>query len=159
MDKQYKIIDIGDEESDEQERYKLFDLLEDPKEQDNIAADNPEIHANMVAMVKEWEQSVYESFQGKDYNSTHSTSAGPMKGIPQISVHSRGHQLVLRFDGRHEAPGEAWLMNLHGRRVLKARVYRRGDGVPEAAMNTKGLSVGTYLVLATGYKRRSVTVR
>jgi arylsulfatase A-like enzyme len=45
----------------------LFDLLQDPKEHNNIAAQNPEIVRQMMQQLHDWQRSVERSLSGADY--------------------------------------------------------------------------------------------
>ena len=45
----------------------LFDLLADPKEERNIAEQNPEIVRRMTAELRAWQRSVERSLSGADY--------------------------------------------------------------------------------------------
>jgi arylsulfatase A-like enzyme len=45
----------------------LFDLLRDPKEQDDIAAQNPDIVRQMMRELHDWQRSVERSLSGADY--------------------------------------------------------------------------------------------
>jgi arylsulfatase A-like enzyme len=45
----------------------LFDLLADPKEEKNIAADHPAVVQRMLAQLHDWQRSVERSLSGADY--------------------------------------------------------------------------------------------
>jgi hypothetical protein len=45
----------------------LFDLLQDPKEQNNIAAQHPDIVKQMKQQLQDWQRSVERSLSGADY--------------------------------------------------------------------------------------------
>lgn len=47
--------------------YELYDLVADPRESRNLAADQPDITAKMKAELEAWQESVLTSLQGKDY--------------------------------------------------------------------------------------------
>jgi arylsulfatase A-like enzyme len=48
-------------------RYELYHLLEDPMEQDNLAASRSELVRTMAAALERWQHSVLASWSGKDY--------------------------------------------------------------------------------------------
>ena len=45
----------------------LYDLLEDPREERNLATRHPEIVARMTAELHAWQRSVERSLSGADY--------------------------------------------------------------------------------------------
>jgi hypothetical protein len=45
----------------------LFDLVEDPSESNDLAAQHPEIVKNMVATLSAWRESCQSSLNGNDY--------------------------------------------------------------------------------------------
>ena len=49
------------------QRTELFDLIADPREEKNIAAENPEVVKRMTAQLHEWQRSVERSLSGADY--------------------------------------------------------------------------------------------
>lgn len=55
--------------SDAGASWELYDLIEDPGESRNLAADHPERVQNMVAELEEWRDSCRRSNDGKDYGS------------------------------------------------------------------------------------------
>ena len=50
-------------------RWELYDLIEDPSETVNIAAQQPAIVSQMKAALKQWQASCRTSAAGEDYNS------------------------------------------------------------------------------------------
>jgi arylsulfatase A-like enzyme len=60
MDKRYKLLQQG-------RTYALYDLLADPKEEHNIAADHPEIVERMKNELEAWQRCVEISLTGADY--------------------------------------------------------------------------------------------
>jgi len=67
VDNRYKIIKSG-HNGKRKGRFMLFDLIEDPAETTDLAAEKPEIVAAMRETLRQWEASCRESVQGKDYN-------------------------------------------------------------------------------------------
>ena len=61
-DNRYKIYS-----SDKGETYMLFDLLEDPGETKDLAAEKPQILQSMKATLVKWRKSCQDSLAGKDY--------------------------------------------------------------------------------------------
>ena len=47
--------------------YMLFDLIEDPGEKKDLAAEKPEILQSMKATLEKWRKSCKDSLAGKDY--------------------------------------------------------------------------------------------
>ncbi len=62
---QYKLI--GDNKG---ENFELYDLINDKSENENIIDEYPEIAAKMKAELREWQSSVENSRNGRDYNET-----------------------------------------------------------------------------------------
>ncbi|MDP6115320.1 MAG: sulfatase-like hydrolase/transferase [Planctomycetota bacterium] len=48
-------------------KYKLYDLLDDPSESKDIAAEHPEVYKSMAATLEAWVASCRQSSAGKDY--------------------------------------------------------------------------------------------
>ncbi|MDP6506939.1 MAG: hypothetical protein QF886_25160, partial [Planctomycetota bacterium] len=48
-------------------KYKLYDLLDDPSESEDIAAEHPEVYKSMAATLEAWVASCRQSSAGKDY--------------------------------------------------------------------------------------------
>ncbi len=65
MDKQYKLI-IGAQPEDKSS-IELYDLLNDPAENDNLVNAHPAVSEAMQIQLHDWQQSVLESLTGKDY--------------------------------------------------------------------------------------------
>jgi hypothetical protein len=53
--------------------YQLYDLLEDPNEQIDIAAKQPDVLNRMKKTLESWRESCSRSEQGKDYSSLKET--------------------------------------------------------------------------------------
>ena len=47
---------------------RLYDLLEDPKEQEDVANQHPEVVKTMTAQLEDWQRSVERSLSGADYS-------------------------------------------------------------------------------------------
>jgi arylsulfatase A-like enzyme len=62
MDNRYKIYS-----SDKGKTYMLFDLIEDPGETKDLAAEKPQILKSMKTMLIKWRKSCQDSLAGKDY--------------------------------------------------------------------------------------------
>jgi len=62
IDNKYKIYS-----EDGGERFALYDLLTDPREQKNLANDQPEKHLEMITNWRAWKSSVENSAAGNDY--------------------------------------------------------------------------------------------
>ena len=62
MDNRYKIYS-----SDKGKTYMLFDLIKDPGETKNLAAEKPQILKSMKTMLIKWRKSCQDSLAGKDY--------------------------------------------------------------------------------------------
>jgi arylsulfatase A-like enzyme len=60
-DNRYKLHKLG------AGKYELYDLIEDRNEQQDLAADKPEIVAKMKAALDDWQTSVVGSYKGADY--------------------------------------------------------------------------------------------
>ena len=60
----YKIVSLDGEKT-----YQLFDLVEDPQEDHDLAQQHPEIVARMRKGLEAWRQSCRASTQGSDYGS------------------------------------------------------------------------------------------
>jgi arylsulfatase A-like enzyme len=50
-------------------RYELYDLMDDPSEKRNLAAEKPEVVDRMNAALGVWQESVLKSYRGEDYQS------------------------------------------------------------------------------------------
>ena len=61
MENRYKVVRI------ESKPAELYDLLADPMEQHDIAAEHPERVSRMVSEMEEWQRSVERSLTGADY--------------------------------------------------------------------------------------------
>ncbi len=61
-DNRYKVYS-----SDKGKTYMLFDLLEDPGETKDLAAEKPQILQSMKATLVKWRKSCQNSLDGKDY--------------------------------------------------------------------------------------------
>jgi arylsulfatase A-like enzyme len=73
-DNRYKIIkpgafDIRDGWADpnDDKKYMLFDLIEDPSEKKDLASMKPEIVKRMKLILEKWRESCKKSYEGKDY--------------------------------------------------------------------------------------------
>jgi len=62
MDNRYKIYS-----NNKGKTYMLFDLIEDPGEKKDLAAENPQILQSMKATLEKWRKSCKDSLAGKDY--------------------------------------------------------------------------------------------
>ena len=62
MTHQYKLISVDDGDN-----YELYDLLNDPQEQQDISGSNPEIVSEMKKDLLTWIESVNDSRTGGDY--------------------------------------------------------------------------------------------
>ena len=60
-DNRYKLHKAGPE------KYALYDLVADPAEKKDLAAEKPEATAKMKAALGAWQESVLKSFRGEDY--------------------------------------------------------------------------------------------
>ncbi|MFP4172169.1 MAG: sulfatase-like hydrolase/transferase [Candidatus Hydrogenedentota bacterium] len=65
MDGPYKLHRIPNREPEN--RYELYNLVEDPAEEHNIIEDEPEHAERMKAALEEWQRSVVDSLKGADY--------------------------------------------------------------------------------------------
>lgn len=65
MDDRYKLL--MEAESSEQPIVELYDLIEDPAEQRNLAGTQPEIVQKMQQQLRDWQESVLRSLEEKDY--------------------------------------------------------------------------------------------
>ena len=65
MDGPYKLHRIPNREPEN--RYELYNLVEDPAEENNIIDDEPEQAERMKAALEEWQRSVVDSLKGADY--------------------------------------------------------------------------------------------
>ena len=61
MDNTYKLHKLGPE------KYELYDLIKDPAEEKDLAAEKPEIVARMKPILEAWQDSVVKSLAGGDY--------------------------------------------------------------------------------------------
>lgn len=62
-DNQYKLVLSGQDEGSKE----LFDMVNDPEEQNNLAETEPEITARMEQQMRSWQESVLQSLTGADY--------------------------------------------------------------------------------------------
>jgi len=62
-DNRYKIYS-----GDSGKSFELYDLIEDPGEANDIAAEKPEILKEMKQTLLKWQQSCKDSNEGKDYS-------------------------------------------------------------------------------------------
>jgi arylsulfatase A-like enzyme len=76
VDNRYKIYRDGkgrkkarakDKQTNSQSSYMLFDLVNDPSEQNDIAAEHPDIVQRMAVTLQAWRKSCQNSLEGKDY--------------------------------------------------------------------------------------------
>ena len=68
MDNRYKLVVDAHGEGSGKE---LFDILNDPSEQNNLITNKPEIVAKLEQQLHDWQQSVLKSLTGNDYNKEH----------------------------------------------------------------------------------------
>ena len=61
MESRYKLVRVGNEDPE------LYDLLADPRERRDLAADMPERVTSMLADLEQWQRSVERSLTGADY--------------------------------------------------------------------------------------------
>ncbi|MFC1712855.1 sulfatase [Candidatus Poribacteria bacterium] len=61
-DNRYKIYSPDDGET-----FELYDLIEDPSEENDLAVEKPDIVSRMSGLLNQWRQSCLESNQGRDY--------------------------------------------------------------------------------------------
>jgi arylsulfatase A-like enzyme len=61
---------------DASRQYMLFDLVDDPAETTDLAADHPDVVRRMAATLEAWEASCRQSAEGEDYQES---SQGPVK--------------------------------------------------------------------------------
>jgi arylsulfatase A-like enzyme len=61
MDNTYKLHKLGPE------KYELYDLIKDPAEAKDLAAEQPEVVARMKPILEAWQDSVVKSLAGGDY--------------------------------------------------------------------------------------------
>ena len=62
-DNRYKLVLSGQDEGSQE----LFDMVNDPEEQNNLAEAQPEIAARMEQQMRSWQESVLQSLTGADY--------------------------------------------------------------------------------------------
>jgi len=62
VDDRYKIYS-----NNKGKTFMLFDLIEDPGEKKDLAAEKPEILQSMKATLDKWRKSCHDSLEGKDY--------------------------------------------------------------------------------------------
>ena len=62
-DNRYKLVLSGMEEGSRE----LFDMVNDPQEQNNLVDTEPEIAARMEQQLRSWQESVLQSLTGADY--------------------------------------------------------------------------------------------
>jgi arylsulfatase A-like enzyme len=65
LNNRYKLV--VDAQSRNQSTIELFDLTNDPAEEQNLVESHNEIAENMKRQLRDWQQSVLESLTGKDY--------------------------------------------------------------------------------------------
>lgn len=65
-DNRYKLV-TGEARRGSAARTELFDLVADPKEQNDISARHPDVVRRMTAQLHEWQRSVERSLSGADY--------------------------------------------------------------------------------------------
>jgi arylsulfatase A-like enzyme len=65
LDNDYKLIRLGKKKGPGQ--YELYNLVEDPQEEDNLYAELPAVAQRMQTQMGEWKESVKASVVGKDY--------------------------------------------------------------------------------------------
>ena len=65
LDNRYKLV-VG-AQSANQSTIELFDLTNDPAEEQNLIESHKEIAENMERQLRDWQQSVLESLTGADY--------------------------------------------------------------------------------------------
>lgn len=63
VDNNYKLVSLDIK----QDKYELYNLKDDPKEQKNLVLTEPKIAGKMIEAYKRWNQSVESSVSGKDY--------------------------------------------------------------------------------------------
>ena len=65
LDNRYKLV--VDAQSGNKSTIELFDLTNDPAEEQNLIESHKEIAENMKRQLRDWQQSVLESLTGADY--------------------------------------------------------------------------------------------
>lgn len=63
LDNRYKLVISGMEEGSRE----LFDMINDPQEQNNLIDQEPEIAARMEQQMRSWQESILKSLTGADY--------------------------------------------------------------------------------------------
>jgi arylsulfatase A-like enzyme len=63
IDNRYKLVALNTETGP----FELYDIIADPQEKKDLAAEKPEIAARMRAALQSWNESVKASVEGKDY--------------------------------------------------------------------------------------------
>lgn len=66
IDNQYKLLQLGKKKNTPQ-TFELYDLVADPEEENNLAAELPEVLGKMQAAMAEWQDQLASSVAGKDY--------------------------------------------------------------------------------------------
>ena len=62
LDNTYKLIHVG-----RPKQYELYNLADDPKEQNNLYAEQPEVAQRLQSQMTQWNKSMHASMVGKDY--------------------------------------------------------------------------------------------
>ncbi len=139
---------FGQEKFDGEVNLELYNLHEDPRQQNNIAADKPEVFARLMADYELWFQ---------DVSSTRPDNYAPPRII--IGTDFEPKTVLTRQDWRH-AQGKPWAQNSNGSWLLEAEEPRSYE--VEIIFNhspTKGfatIAVGNLtrtIEIAAGQKR------
>jgi arylsulfatase A-like enzyme len=65
LDNTYKLIDVGNKNRPKQ--YELYNLADDPNEENNLYAEQPEVAQRLQSQMAQWNKSISASVAGKDY--------------------------------------------------------------------------------------------
>ncbi len=65
LDNNYKLIHVG--KRNQPKQYELYDLAVDPKEENNLCAEQPEVARRLQSQMTQWDKSIRASVAGQDY--------------------------------------------------------------------------------------------
>lgn len=133
------------------EKYKLYDLIADPKERDDVSEQYPEKFEEMKQALIEFEESAALSLRGHDYDNTsvsHSSSTGYGTNIDRVTLVGNRIRIKTNRTIGGKAGVEIW--NGAGRLVFRRTLGADRAGIRSFEFDIGNLSRGMYYLRLRG---------
>lgn len=138
VEKRFKIIRDDD-------TYKLFDLIEDQKEQNDISEQHPEKFQEMKEKLIAFEESAALSVRGNDYNPSNVRRGSRRPGVLNLaSIEYNRNAVRVKITSAQRGKAELSVWNSVGRRLAQRSIVFEGAGKSRQEFELPNLNRGVY---------------